>query len=69
MTINNVWAFFDLKTPVKVKTKDGDETIGVITGVENEFETESGKDEIELDVGNYYLSIEISDIISIEKVD
>ena len=69
MTINDIWDFFDFKTKVNVKTKDGDETIGIITGVENYFETNSGKDEIELDIGDCYLAIEIPDIVSIEKVE
>ena len=68
MTLNDIWDFFDFKTKVNVKTKDGDETIGIITGVENYFETDSGKDEIELDIGECYLAIFIEDIVSIEKV-
>lgn len=69
MTINDVWMFFDFETKVNVKTKDGDNTTGIITGVENSFETNSGKDEIELDIGDCYLAIEIPDIVSIKKVE
>ena len=69
MTINDIWGFFDFETTVCVKTSYGSNNIGIITGVENHFETDSGKDEIELDIGDCYLSIEIPDIISIEKVN
>lgn len=41
----------------------------VDTCVENDFETSSGVDEIELDIGDCYLGIEISDIVKVEPVD
>lgn len=69
MTIDDVTKFFDFQTNVCVKTIYGSKNVGIITGIENDFETNSGKDEIELDVGNCYLSIAIADIVSIEKVE
>ncbi len=69
MTINDIWGFFDLETTVCVQTSYGSKNTGIITGVENDFETDSGKDEIELDVGDCYLAIYIEDIVSIEKVN
>lgn len=57
-----------MKTPIILRTLDGEQYTGVITGVENDFETDSGVDEIELDIGtDYYLGIEIPDIIKIQK--
>lgn len=61
--------FFDFKTKVKISTKENEEYVGVIAGVNNDFDTYSGVDEIELCVGtNNYIDIEIPDIISIEKI-
>lgn len=68
MTISDIMFFFDLETTVVVYTSDGEKYTGVITGVENDFETDSGIDEIELySGGSYSLSIEIPDIKKIEK--
>ena len=69
MTINDIWKYFDFQTTVCVQTSYGSKNTGIITGVENSFETNSGKDEIELDIGDCYLAIEIPDIVSIEKVE
>lgn len=65
MTLNEIAKYFDFQKRVTVETTDGDALTGVITAVENDFETESGVDEIELDVGGHYVGIEISDIKSI----
>ncbi len=68
MTISDIMIFFDLETTAVVYTSDGEKYTGVITGVENDFETDSGIDEIELySGGSYSLSIEIPDIKKIEK--
>ena len=68
MTISDIMIFFDLETTVVVYTSDGEKYTGVITGVENDFETDSGIDEIELySGGSYSLSIEIPDIKKIEN--
>ena len=67
MTIDEIALFFDGATRVTVKTDYGTENTGVITGIENGFETDSGQDEIELDVGTHYLAIDTSHITSIEK--
>lgn len=57
-----------METTVVVYTSDGEKYTGVITGVENDFETDSGIDEIELySGGSYSLSIEIPDIKKIEN--
>ncbi|WP_295157304.1 hypothetical protein [uncultured Ruminococcus sp.] len=65
MTIEEIAPYFDFNTRVKIVTKDHSEFIGMITGVDDSFDTYSGNDEIELDMGTYYLSIEISDITEI----
>ena len=68
MTISDIMPFFDLETTVIVYTSEGKQYSGVITGVENDFETDSGVDEIELySGGSYSLAIKIPDIIKIEK--
>ena len=69
MKISDVFPFFDLKSNVAIYTTDGKKYTGIITGVENDFETDSGIDEIELDMGKtYFLSIEIPDIKKIELI-
>lgn len=68
MTIKDIAPYFDFKTKVSVFTKDGKSFVGIITGVENDFDTNSGYDEIELDIGECYLRIEIPDIIKISKI-
>lgn len=69
MTISDIMPFFDLETKVIVYTSDGEQYTGVITGVENDFETDSGIDEIELySGGGYSLGIEIPEITKIVKV-
>ena len=66
MTMKDFAPFFDFKTKVKIVTSYGKTFVGTITGLENGFDTESGKDEVELDVGSYYTGIEIPDIVSIK---
>ena len=70
MTIWDFKEYFDFETKVKITTKDDKEYIGIITGIENDFETNSGKDEIELDVGSrsYCFSIIIDDIVKVEPI-
>ena len=53
---------------MKITTADAQSFIGVITGFEDELDTESKKDELELDVGDRYVMIEMPDIVSVEKV-
>lgn len=60
--------YLDFETKVKITTADAQSFIGVITGFEDELDTESKKDELELDVGDRYVMIEMSDIVSVEKV-
>ena len=70
MTILDMKDFFDFQTRVVVYTKDGDSVTGIITGIENDFETESGVDEIELDIGeSFCFAIEIPDIIKVEAIE
>lgn len=68
MKILDFKPFFDFETKVKIVTNDGDEYLGVITGVNNDFDTHSGVDEIELYLGkDDYIDIEIPDIKSVKK--
>ena len=60
--------YLDFETKVKITTADAQSFIGVITGFEDELDTESKKDELELDVGDRYVMIEMPDIVSVEKV-
>lgn len=66
MTIKEIEKYFDFETKVKITTKDNKESVGIITGVINNFDTSSGEDEIELDMATHYLGIAIPDIKSIE---
>lgn len=68
MTIKEISSYFDFETKVKITTKDKSEYIGIITGVDDALDTSSGEDEIELDMGTYYLGIELSDIIEIKEI-
>ena len=69
MTMKDFVPYFDFETKVKIMTSYGKSFVGVITGLDNDFDTESGQDEVELDMGKYYLGIEIPDIISVETVN
>ena len=60
--------YLDFETKVKITTADAQSFIGVITGFEDELDTESKKDELELDVGDRYVMIEMPGIVSVEKV-
>ncbi len=68
MTSRDFEKFFDFETQVKISTSDGKSFTGIITGIDDDFDTASGVDEIELDVGTHYVGIEIPDIISVEPV-
>lgn len=67
MTIKDFAPYFDFNTRVKITTA-AQSYVGIITGFEDELDTESKKDELELDVGDHYVMIEISDILSVDKV-
>lgn len=67
MTMKEFAPYFDFETKVKITTIDAQSFVGIITGFEDKLDTESKKDELELDVGDYYVMIEIPDILSIEK--
>ena len=68
MKILDFKSFFDFETKVKIVTNNGDEYVGIISGVNNDFDTYSGVDEIELCLGNdEYMDIEIPDITKITK--
>ena len=60
--------YLDFETKVKITTADAQSFIGVITGFEDELDTESKKDELELDVDDRYVMIEMPGIVSVEKV-
>lgn len=68
MTMKDFAPYFDFETKVKITTSDGKSFVGIITGFEDKLDTESKKDELELDIGKYYIAIEIPDILSVEKV-
>lgn len=69
MKILDFKPFFDLETKVIITTKNKDKYTGIITGVNNDFDTYSGIDEIELCIGSdEYIDIEIPDIVSVEKL-
>lgn len=68
MVMKDFAPYFDFETKVKIATADTQSFVGIITGFEDELDTESKKDELELDVGDHYVMIEISDIVSVEKV-
>ena len=68
MVMKDFASYFDFKTKVKITTADAQSFIGVITGFEDELDTESKKDELELDVGDRYVMIEMPGIVSVEKV-
>ena len=54
MVMKDFAPYFDFETKVKITTADAQSFIGVITGFEDELDTESKKDELELDVGRAY---------------
>ena len=60
--------YLDFETKVKITTADAQSFIGVITRFEDELDTESKKDELELDVDDRYVMIEMPGIVSVEKV-
>lgn len=67
MKVSDILQYFDQKTKVTVHTKDGKEYTGIFTGIEDDFDTDSGVDEMELDMGSYYLDIPLPDVLSIDK--
>ena len=52
---------------ITVTLKDGEKITGVLTGVENDFDTNSGKEEIELAVDDYDIGLEIAEIESVQE--
>mgnify|MGYP001440501204 CR=1 FL=1 len=53
-----------------IVTDTGDRTFrGIITNTESEFDTESGKEEIELYTGKAYYGIPLEEIKSIIKIE
>ena len=53
---------------VVLKDIDGQKFRGVITNTESEFDTESGKEEIELDTGKSFYGIPIDEIESVIEI-
>lgn len=53
---------------VVVTDVDGQKLRGVITNTESEFETASGKEEIELDVGKAFYGIPFDEVESILEI-
>ena len=64
MTIQDLKEYLEKR--VQITTRSGKVFKGVITGLDNGFDTNSSVDEVELDVGSYYEGIEIPDIIDIK---
>lgn len=66
MTFKDIKNYFEKN--VKITTFENEIFSGKVTGFEDELDTVSGNDEIELDIGKCYISIEIPDIKSISEI-
>jgi small nuclear ribonucleoprotein (snRNP)-like protein len=66
ITFKEAALYFEKK--VRVVTTDKKEIIGIVTGIENDFDTFSGEDELEIDLINYYLGLPLSEIENIEEL-
>lgn len=67
MTMHDFKSFFEKE--IEVTTFEDEVFIGKLVGFEDELDSSSGKDEIELDAhSDYYLSLEIPDIKSVRTI-
>lgn len=66
MVITDFVSFFEKK--VIVKLKDGATFVGIFTGAINDFDSSSGKDEIELYIDKDFVVLEIPEIDTISEV-
>jgi small nuclear ribonucleoprotein (snRNP)-like protein len=66
ITFKEAAQYFEKK--VRVVTTDKKEFIGVVTGIDDDFDTYSGEDEIEIDLIKYYLGLPLSEIETIEEL-
>ena len=57
-----------LGKPVLVTYMDGRQFQGVFTNTESEFDTASGKEEIELDTGTFCYGIPLDEITDMEEL-
>jgi len=62
-SIKSMWG----KT-IRVTLSDGLVFSGTLTGFYDKYDTSSGHDEIELDMGKSYLDVEIDDIVTAEVI-
>lgn len=67
MTVFDFKDFFEKQ--IKIKTSDGKEFRGKLTGFEDEDDSFSGEDEIELTVGTHEVSIEVSSITAVSLIN
>ena len=66
MTYEEIKDYIGKKTVVTIK--NGKKFRGVITNTESEFDTTSGKEEIELDTGKVFYGIPFDEIKSILEI-
>lgn len=66
MTIFDFKDFFE--KIIEVKTTDGKVFRGRLTGFEDELDASSGQDEIELYIGDCYISVDIPSIKNVKLI-
>ena len=66
LTIGKIKSMWGKK--IKVVLSDGLVFAGILTGFYDKYDTSSGHDEIELDMGKSFLDIEIDDVVSAELI-
>lgn len=66
LTVSEIKKMFGKE--IKVILSDGLVFHGTLTGFYDKYDTMSGSDEIELDIGKSYVGLEVGDIISAEIV-
>lgn len=69
MEYENLKPFIESGKKVVVKTVDDNLFSGIITNTESEFDTESGKEEIELFTGKVFYGIPLDEIIEFWQMD
>lgn len=66
MTYEEIKKYIGRKTSITIK--NGKAFKGVITNTESEFDTSSGKEEIELDTGTCFYGIPLDEITSVLEI-
>ena len=71
MRIKEILTYIDeaYRKKVVVKLEDGKHFIGFITNTESEFDTSSGKMEIELWTGKVWYGLPIDEIVEVIQID